>query len=82
MVCINESRDIRERNVTIRSEILTTNICSLGFRDIRECVTLWGLILWGLGCISFHCAPHFDWSGPRWPKEGSVEAKGLGICNI
>ena len=38
--------DIRERNVTIRSEIGTTNIRSLGFRDTRECVTLWRLILW------------------------------------
>ena len=33
----------------IRSEILTMNIRSLGFQDIRECVTLWGLILRSLG---------------------------------
>ena len=26
------------------------NICSLGFRDVRECVTLWRLILRSLGC--------------------------------
>jgi hypothetical protein len=47
-------------------------------------VTLWGVDIMGFRVyfISFHCAPHFDWSGPRWPKEGSVEAKGLGICNI
>ena len=42
--------DIREKNVTIKSEIWTTKIRTLGFRDIRECVTLWGLILWSLGC--------------------------------
>jgi hypothetical protein len=37
VVCVNAKiRDIRERNVTIRSEIRTTNICSLGFRDIKE----------------------------------------------
>ena len=42
---------IRERNVTIRSEIWTTNIRSLGFWDIREWVILWGLILRSLGCI-------------------------------
>ena len=34
--------DIRERNVTTRSEICTENICSLGFGDIiRGWVTLW-----------------------------------------
>ena len=42
---------MRESNVTIRSEIWTTHIRSLGFRDIRECVTLRGLILWSLGCM-------------------------------
>ena len=53
-VCINDKfRDIRERNVTRRSEIWTTNICSQGFRDIRECVTLWGLILRSLRCTGF-----------------------------
>ena len=41
---------IRERNVTIRSEIWTMNIRSLGFRDIREWVILWRLILRSLGC--------------------------------
>jgi hypothetical protein len=52
VVCMNDKFcDIRERNVTIRSEIWTTKIYSLGFRDIRECVTLWGLILRSLGCI-------------------------------
>ena len=54
VVCINDKFcDIRERNVTIRSEIWTTNIRSLGFQDVRECVTLWRLILRSLGCIMF-----------------------------
>ena len=26
------------------------NIRSIGFRDIRECVALWRLILWSLAC--------------------------------
>ena len=51
MVCSNDKlHDIRKHNVTIRSEIWTTNICSLGFRDTREYVTLWRLILRSLGC--------------------------------
>jgi hypothetical protein len=51
MVCINDKcHDIRERNVAIKSEIWTTNIRSLRFPDIGECVTLWGLILRSLGC--------------------------------
>ena len=51
VVCINNKFcDARERNVTIRSEIWTMNIHSLGFWDVREYVTLWGLILWSLGC--------------------------------
>ena len=37
--------DVRERNVTIRNEICTMNIRSLGLRDIRESVTLWKLIV-------------------------------------
>ena len=57
VVCINDRFcDIREWNVTINSEIWTTNIHSLRFRDIRECVTLWGLILQSLGCTLIeHC---------------------------
>jgi hypothetical protein len=52
VVCINDKFcDIREGNVTIRSEIWTMYIHSLGFWDIRECVTLWRLILRILGCI-------------------------------
>ena len=43
--------DIKERNVTIKSEIWTTNIHSLGFQDIKEWVTIRGLILRSLGCI-------------------------------
>jgi hypothetical protein len=55
MVCINDKIcDIRERNVKIRSEILTTNIRSLGFQDIREWGTLWGLKLWSSGCSLGH----------------------------
>jgi hypothetical protein len=51
VVCIyNKFHDIRERNVTIKSEIWTTNICSLGLWDIRECVTLWRSILRSLKC--------------------------------
>ena len=51
VVCIHDkNHDIRERNVTIRNEIWTTNIRSLRFQDIRECVTLWRLILQSLGC--------------------------------
>ena len=50
VVCINDKFcDIRERNVTIRSEVWTTNIQSLGSQDTRECVTLWRLILRSLG---------------------------------
>jgi hypothetical protein len=53
VVCINNKFcDIRERNVTVRSEIWSMNIRSLGFQDIREWVTLWRVILWSLGCIS------------------------------
>ena len=52
VVSMNDKlHDKRERNVTIRSGIWTTNICSLGFWDIRECVTLWSLISQSLGCI-------------------------------
>ena len=55
MICINgKTRDIRESNVTIRSEIWTKNIRSLGFRDIREWVTLQRLILQSSGCIVFY----------------------------
>ena len=43
-ICIND------KFCDIRSEIQTTNIPSLGFQDIRECVTLWRLIygVWGV----------------------------------
>ena len=51
VVCINDKiRDIRKRNLTIRSDIWTTNIRFLGFQDIREWVILWRLILRSLGC--------------------------------
>ena len=53
VACINDNFcDIREKNIIIRSEIWTTNIRSLGFQDIRECVTLWGLILRSSRCNS------------------------------
>jgi hypothetical protein len=62
VVCINDKIcDIREKNVTIRSEIWTTNIRSLGFRDIREWVTLWRLILWSLGCITYNNIAFLSW---------------------
>ena len=49
MVCINDKFcDTRERNVTMRSEIWTTNIRSLGVQGIRECMPLWRLIVWSL----------------------------------
>ena len=55
VVCINDKIcDIRERYVTIRSEIWTTYNFSLGFWDIREWVTLWGLILRILGCTCYN----------------------------
>ena len=51
MVCINDKiHDIWKRNVTIRSEIWTMNICSLGFWHIREWVILRRWKLWSLGC--------------------------------
>jgi hypothetical protein len=34
------------------------NIRSLGFCDIRECVTLWGLILRSSGCSRQFCLGH------------------------
>jgi hypothetical protein len=53
VVCIDDNIcDIRERNVTIRSQVWTTSIHSLGFRDSREQVTLWRFILRSLGCIT------------------------------
>ena len=54
VVCIHDKfRDIQKRNVTIRSEMWTTNIRSSWFRDIREWVTLWKLILRSLGCSTY-----------------------------
>ena len=51
VVCINNKLcDTWEGNVTTKSEIWTMNIRSLGFRDVRGCVTLWRLILQSLGC--------------------------------
>ena len=72
VICINDKiHDIRERNVTIRSEIWTTNIRSLGFRDIREQVTLWGWILRSLGCNKLTLGQFTPWTMKsahgRWP---------------
>ena len=54
VVCINDgSRDIREKNVTIRSEMYTMNIRSVRCQDIREWVILWKLILRSSGCVKF-----------------------------
>ena len=55
VVCISDNIcDRRERNVTIRSEIWTMKIVSLGFRDIRGWVILRGLILRRLGCSVYN----------------------------
>ena len=51
MVYFNvKTHDIWEVNVTIRSEVSTKNICSLGLRDIRGEVILKRLILRSLKC--------------------------------
>ena len=63
VVCTNDKFcEIRERNVTIKNEIRIANICSLGFQDIREYVTLWRLILWSLGCNSNTLGVHVHMS--------------------
>ena len=50
VICINDKFcDIKEKNVTIRSDIWTTEI-----RSLRKCVTLWRLILRILGCIRYN----------------------------
>ena len=60
VVWINDKfHDTRERNMTIRSDIWNLNIRSLGFGDIRECVTLWRLILPSLGC-NLYVSPQRD----------------------
>ena len=65
VVCINDKFcDIRERNVTIRSEIWTTKIRSLGLQDIRECDTLWEFILRSFRCthlFTARCMRHWCW---------------------
>ena len=57
VACINDkNHDIRERIVTIRSEIWTTYICSdvpYDKRYTRKWVILWRLILWSLRCIGY-----------------------------
>ena len=82
MICIHDKfRDIRERNVTIRSHIWTTNITSLWFQDIRECVTLWRLILWSLRCINrgwnVHTKQHLVDRKSSWKQMYHTSAKKL-----
>jgi hypothetical protein len=51
-ICNNDIfHDIRERNMTTRSEIWSANIRFLGFMEIRRRMTLWGLISRSVGCI-------------------------------
>jgi hypothetical protein len=66
-------RDIRKRNVTIRSEIRTTNIRSSRFWDIGEC----GIM--GVDITEFSVVPMGRWQGEVWhlrgvtgPLEGGV----------
>ena len=72
VVYINDPiRDIEERNLTIRSEICSMHIRSLGFQDIRECVMLWKLILRSLGCTMRSLTYHsnmldFEPPPPSW----------------
>ena len=70
VACINDKiYDIRERNMTIRSEIWNTNARSLGFWDIREWMILWRLILRSLGCITCSVAiasPVHWWALTFW----------------
>ena len=70
----NINHDIRERNVTTRSEIWTTNICSLGFQDIREWVILWGLILRSWGVLS--------WMIEIWMKKHLVSDNNCNTVNL
>ena len=59
VACINDKiHDIREINVTLRSDTWIPNICSLGFWDIREWVILWSLILWSLGFTTIRSTKH------------------------
>ena len=58
VVCIDDKLcDIRERNMTIRSENWTTNIFSLRFQDIGEWVILWRFILWSSECTPIFSNP-------------------------
>ena len=43
-----------------RSEISIENIRHVGFRDIREGVTLRRLMLWSLECIDVHVTLNLD----------------------
>jgi hypothetical protein len=75
VVCINDNfHNLRERNVTIRSDIWTMNIHSLGFWDIRGFVTLWRLILRSSGCtMQGPVLDHiFIWLGSTPPTPPSL----------
>jgi hypothetical protein len=60
--------DIRERNVTIRNEIWTMYIYSLGFWDIGECVTLWGVDITEFNV--YQCCTSKGWFTP-WTMKSS-----------
>ena len=56
---IKNTCDIRERNVTMRKEIQTKKIRSLGFWDIKEWMVLWKMILWNLRCTPNHVPSNY-----------------------
>jgi hypothetical protein len=63
------------------------NIRSLGFQDIRECVTLWRLILWSLESIITMMFTQHSWTpkvsyyrGTKGIYDGSYI--GISINNI
>ena len=78
MVCFNVKTCViyGSGNVITRSEIFIQNIRSLGFRDIREGVTLRRLILGSLECIDVHVDLNLDLanelSSPRQLTWGSM----------
>ena len=69
---ITNIRDIRERNVTIKSVVWTMNIRSLRFRDIRKWVILWGLTLGSLGCnLQGRALRRLRWTD-EWKERGTM----------
>jgi hypothetical protein len=66
VVCIADKNSwYKGKNVTIKSEIWTTNNRSLRFRDIREWVTLWRLILRSSRCIHHSLFLYLDNPPPQ-----------------